>query len=260
MPVLVRESPDHWYRQGYSEWFHIDTKGFIVGSICTAILLTGVSSFATGSMLKNISVAYENIKVAVDGETVELKDSRGERVEPFIHDGTTYLPVRALGEILGKEVDWDGKTKTVHLGKSGVGEAGDEFTYLTEKVNAVTDSGRIYGLGEERKMEMGGKTYNTGIDTGLLGPNYAYFYLEGKYTEITGEIGSMYTGRAENYLKIFLDGELYKRIKIAGDKAPQKVTIPVSGVDEIKFETRRIEDPDSAYSNLRFGLGDFKVR
>lgn len=41
------------------------------------------------------------------------KDSSGKTVEPFAYKGTTYLPVRAVGEALNKKVDWDGKTQTV---------------------------------------------------------------------------------------------------------------------------------------------------
>ena len=34
-------------------------------------------------------------------------------MEPFIYEGTTYLPVRAVSEALGKNVSWDSETKTV---------------------------------------------------------------------------------------------------------------------------------------------------
>ena len=56
-----------------------------------------------------VPVNYNDIKVTVDGE--ELKTDK----EPFIYEGTTYLPVRAVAEAVGKEVGWDSATKTVTL-------------------------------------------------------------------------------------------------------------------------------------------------
>ena len=47
---------------------------------------------------------YDNIKIFMDGEEVTPKDGNGQSVEPFIYNGTTYLPVRAVSNAIGKEV------------------------------------------------------------------------------------------------------------------------------------------------------------
>ena len=60
---------------------------------------------------QNISVTYNNIKIVVDGNIVSTSN------EPFIYNGTTYLPVRVVAETLGEEVNWDGNTNTVYLGE-----------------------------------------------------------------------------------------------------------------------------------------------
>ena len=51
----------------------------------------------------------------MDGEELIPLDSDGNYVEPFIIDGTTYLPVRGIASALGLDVGWDGATKTVLL-------------------------------------------------------------------------------------------------------------------------------------------------
>ena len=56
------------------------------------------------------------ITVKYNGETQELKDAGGNRVYPISYEGTTYLPVRAVANLLGIEVNWDGPTNTVWLG------------------------------------------------------------------------------------------------------------------------------------------------
>jgi hypothetical protein len=68
-----------------------------------------VSSTAT------IDVEYRNIKLVVDGASFVAKDVNGSIVEPFIHDGTTYMPVRAVSQALNRVVTWDGETDTVYI-------------------------------------------------------------------------------------------------------------------------------------------------
>ncbi len=58
---------------------------------------------------REISAAFRDIKIIVDGKQLSTP------AEPFIYNGTTYLPVRAVGEAVGKEVAWDNDTKTVTL-------------------------------------------------------------------------------------------------------------------------------------------------
>ncbi|MBQ9976669.1 MAG: hypothetical protein IJP16_09160 [Clostridia bacterium] len=47
---------------------------------------------------------YNDIKICIDGNYITPKDAGGNVVEPFIINGTTYLPVRAVASALGKEV------------------------------------------------------------------------------------------------------------------------------------------------------------
>lgn len=78
-------------------------KSCILAFFSIAILLCGVVS------AKNV------VKIVIDGIEITPRDADGKRVDPIIIDGTTYLPVRAVAQALGKEVDWDGETKTVYI-------------------------------------------------------------------------------------------------------------------------------------------------
>ena len=89
-------------------------KGFFVG-LSVAVILCSTTVFAD-SISKTVTAVYNNIKIMVDGKEITPKDQNGNTVEPFIIDGTTYLPVRAVASALGKEVDWDGETSTVYIG------------------------------------------------------------------------------------------------------------------------------------------------
>ena len=49
------------------------------------------------------------------GQVLDLRDAKGNTVEPFMFAGTNYIPARALAESLGLQVAWDGSTATVVL-------------------------------------------------------------------------------------------------------------------------------------------------
>jgi len=79
-----------------------------------------VLSFATGVIAKSV---FENIKaqirpdfvIEIDGKEREFKNVNGERVYPILYDGTTYLPLRAIGEIMNKKVYWYEDEKRIEL-------------------------------------------------------------------------------------------------------------------------------------------------
>ncbi|MBO5007502.1 MAG: hypothetical protein J6D26_01540 [Clostridia bacterium] len=89
-------------------------QGLIAGVVIGAILTSGV--VYSKNIQKAIDAVYMNVKLVIDGEEIIPKDVNGNVVEPFIYNGTTYLPVRAIGEAFNKDVHWDGETATVFVG------------------------------------------------------------------------------------------------------------------------------------------------
>ena len=91
-------------------------KGILTGGTILA-LLAGTLAVPTlakvGSQTARLD--YHNMKITLDGKEIQLTDSRGNSVEPFTIDGTTYLPVASLSRMLGLDVEWDGPNNTVIL-------------------------------------------------------------------------------------------------------------------------------------------------
>lgn len=56
-----------------------------------------------------------DITVTVDGKDQTLLDKNGDVVYPITYAGTTYLPIRALGNVMDLDVEWNGKTQTISL-------------------------------------------------------------------------------------------------------------------------------------------------
>ena len=61
--------------------------GVLVGSLLTCGIVFGkeISEMA--------ELYYNNIKIYIDGAEIVPKDANGNTVEPFMMNGTTYLPV-----------------------------------------------------------------------------------------------------------------------------------------------------------------------
>lgn len=116
----------------------IKIKYFVLG-FAVAVLISAFSMAVGAAMQqKTIDISYGEIKICVDGTEIVPKDANGNPVEPFISDGTTYLPVRAVANAFGKAVEWDGETKTVYLGaqpsKSGYSRTNPAPVGVTQKV------------------------------------------------------------------------------------------------------------------------------
>ncbi len=95
-------------------------RSFLSGVLVALLGVALVGSAAATIGQRTLTADYSDIKVTLDGKQVDLKDATGAPVEPFTVNGTTYLPVRAVGEALGLSVDWDGETHTVVLTSSDV--------------------------------------------------------------------------------------------------------------------------------------------
>ena len=92
-------------------------SGFIAGVMVTILVLSASFAVFGDNLSKKVEIVYRNIKICIDGAFFEPKDAGGNPAEPFILDGTTYLPVRAVANAIGKDVAWDAATNTVYLGK-----------------------------------------------------------------------------------------------------------------------------------------------
>lgn len=86
-------------------------------TLCLLFLLAAPATASQGS--KTVSITYRGISLTLDGQPVIPVDAEGRSVEPFILDGTTYLPVRGVANALSLDVAWDGAANTVTLTSGG---------------------------------------------------------------------------------------------------------------------------------------------
>lgn len=94
----------------------------VIGVIVMLVLISTTAFATVGS--RTAELLYDNIKVMLNGKEITPTDANGNVVEPFIIDGTTYLPVRGVASALGMNVGWDAATSTVNLDNPGVFQGG----------------------------------------------------------------------------------------------------------------------------------------
>ncbi|MGO5022030.1 PepSY domain-containing protein [Lawsonibacter sp. LCP25S3_G6] len=84
--------------------------------IAAALALTGcmVVGAAAVSQPQNVVATFRpDITLEVNGTAYNVRDTNGNLVSPLIYNGTTYLPLSSLGQLLDVDVSWDAATSTV---------------------------------------------------------------------------------------------------------------------------------------------------
>jgi len=224
-------------------------QGFVAGIITACVLLAALPVIAA-TFEKTITVTYKDIKLYVDGDLITPKDGSGNVVEPFVYDGTTYLPVRAVGEAIGKHVTWDSNTNSVYLGTV------PNLTTNWMKQLAPYEYGHWTNAYLSEKGEtfvMAGKTYTDGIVFLVPGPCFILYNLDGQYSSLTFDIGHVdetYIGPAE--LNVYLDGNLAQTVELDGNALPQTITVPLNYASQLKLEMKA----SANYGSQKYGLSN----
>ena len=143
---------------------------------------------AASTVSRQAMLLYNNIKVTLDGKEIIPKDANGNVVEPFIIDGTTYLPVRGVAGALNLGVGWDDKTSTVVLTSQTAASIVDASLFdedngvkLTMRyknnldVNITKVNISVYGFDKDKKPIMNGQSNVLKVQsTGTTEPGQSY--------------------------------------------------------------------------------------
>lgn len=202
-------------------------KHITCGVVMGVILATAVPATAA-QVTKSISVAYNNIKIVVDGQQI----STDKNNEPFIYNGTTYLPIRAVGQAVGKQVSWDGNTNTVYLGDSPVSSGAQ---YLVD-VCPPYEKGAIR---LEDRVVMQGKSYlkTIWLNKYQNRSGYALFNLDAQYKILEFDLGHVDNqGSDEILFNIYLDGALSETFSMTKEERVTHHVVSLDNTLQMKIE------------------------
>lgn len=186
-------------------------QGVIAGVLVGGLLTSGVA-FAK-QISENAELIYNNIKIFVDGAEIIPKDANGNTVEPFIYNGTTYLPARAISNALGQEVEWVGDTQSVYIGKKDQTVPDNYLHKIQHNDYKEASSHFKFAVINGTVTDYNQKTYNNGL----------LFYQDGTW-EIKDD-----TEKANVILSYPLNSQ-YKKLK-GHIVLPEKYNIATWGED-----------------------------
>ena len=90
-------------------------RSFIAGMLTMLLLISLLGTVSAVVQQEQATITYTNTKIILNGEEISLTTTTGDAVRPFQIDGTTYLPLRSLSNILGLNVDWDSSNGNITL-------------------------------------------------------------------------------------------------------------------------------------------------
>ncbi len=238
-------------------------KTRLIAVTLTATLALGLTVFAKQAS-EQAEIFYNNIKIYINGAEIVPKDANGNTVEPFTMNGTTYLPVRAISNAFGQDVEWDGATQSVYIGKK-------DQTKPDNYLDRIQYNDLIIGDNDNSVSRISGTVtdyLNTDYKSGLVFKQVSYFAkviendkdnagiiidypLNSQYKKFTGtvvlpdKIDIAGFEKKENAnpedqkvdVFIYGDGKLLKKLTVS-KTMPMKIDLDVSGVNMLEIKTR----------------------
>ena len=215
--------------------FREKLKGFIAGVCVTAVLAGAATVFA-----QMIDATVGNMHFFWDGVEQTLRDANGDVVEPLIYNGTTYVPLRPMANLLGKEVGWDAQTTTVYIGTRDVAATTpiDKFPK-----DLIDHSGVCVRTGENAKFNLKDKVITCSNMLSGHNGDYNTYILNGKYDRLVGKAVMPYTSvgsNGTNYIAFY---------SVENDGTENEI---------IRYDMKQTEDPVDIDVNLR-GVENLRI-
>lgn len=91
-------------------------KWFIVGFVVACLMITPMVAFADAIQvaLNSVNINLNGTQVAAKGQPYTLEN--GNAVPYSLnYNGTVYLPIRKVSELVGKDISYDSKTSTINI-------------------------------------------------------------------------------------------------------------------------------------------------
>lgn len=227
----------------------------LIGVLAGAVLVggVGVSAFAASGLV-SIQVNQQPVSFFFNGldktPANGIFDNQGSNVpDAFIYDGTTYVPIRLVGDIFGQPVSWNGSKHAVILGRV------ENTNPLGAPYNC---SQNAYGsmCSTPNQVTMANQPYPNATQLYVNGgATVANFNLDSEYSTFTFTVGlDDSSNNAATTVTILGDGnQLWSNTFNPGD-LPKTATISVSGVNQLTVQAGAnggISEVDFVNTNLQ---------
>lgn len=227
---------------------HSRVRDVFLGALI-ATLLFSLASPAFAALTTMSIEAFTGVKVYVNDQLVDPRDANGNPVDVLVYNGTTYLPIRAVGNALGMAVQYDAATQSAYLGAHNSQIPAfylDELDYFS----GTKDSDFFTAAAMDDNLKQG--------HSRCITQDFERTYkLNGQYSRLTGNLFQEYDMRSDTIYKdggiwIYADGALAYAKEFNENTTgfePEAIDIDLRGVLELKVVFIDGSYMKGAYSN-----------
>ena len=217
-------------------------KGYVAG-LLSAVLLMAITTgvFAIAQLrTETVTITY-GVGVSLDGTPVQFAADAA----PFTLDGRTFLPVRAIADLAGLDVDFNAATNTVVLTSTATTVTPPPQD-TTPPVEARTPVSLITTVPAVRqrgiRMEtavMQGEMYINALrrDSGVN--HDSTHVLAGQYqtlTAVVGRIDARSNQDGDMIINFWGDGVILDAFMVSVNAVKRDISVDVTGVSELRIE------------------------
>lgn len=220
-------------------------KSFISGVVITTVAFTSILTVSAKTGNQTVEVAYKNIKMYLNGSQINSSE------EPFVLNGSTYVPLRTVSESLGANVTWDGNTNSIYMsteGEEGVPVFMEEISPIDGNWDSINAHINHYDILNPSSRNLVGMSK---VNTNSVESNPITYKLDGKYDRFTCTLSNKFNMTVNGFsydMLIYGDDVLLYETPNSIKKGNKiDVDIDISGVNNLKFVARWDQDSDHNY-------------
>ena len=219
----------------------MNRKQIVLGMFMCVMVLLSTNVMLAETATREISYG---INVMLNGQIVEFD----EYSRPFTMGGITFLPLRALAELLDLPVDFDRDTNTLILGSiPATGTPITELFFEGGGNRYATGHGAIHfgnpimSVSIESSVRMSNNVHNNAIvfdsRSGGTIRQFSLHNLNRQYRFFTGYIGRI-DGSAivDARVRIYGDDRLLATHELRGRDSPRSISLFVEGINILRVE------------------------
>lgn len=223
-----------------------------IAVISSAVMLcTSIAVFGASLNTEIKAILSQEVKVRYGGAVQVMKDGSGNVVYPIMYNGTTYLPIRSVSNMLDIPVNWEASTKTVILGtEEKAPKSILKFDGKTGNVTSkVTDKGSLTVEGDLGAVT----TFNDGISYRLWNSDWSADYnnaykaqIGGTYSKLSFDAYAPLTDMKYRFYIYNIDTkETLAEIEVEGGQIKKVEDIDITGVKNLGFAVASAGDVDN---------------
>lgn len=206
----------------------------------------GVGAAAASGNETISALLNREITVNYNGVKQSFTDTSGNAVYPISYNGSTYLPVRAVSNLLGLPIAYDAPTNTINMGSTDrqptnvtslKNSGGNDYTWI------INDKTELSVAGSD-----GAQTYSTGIMWDIWNSSSSTSARRVMYFECSGYSEVTFTAWADVDCNVSLFDQDYKVIE----------SFELKGTDGGAFATKTIAIP-AGTSKIAFGADSVEI-